>query len=216
MRIQTMIGVFAAPFLLTQPAQATGLLSSLWPATDAELQAVNWSGFFASPRLNYARFDVTGDGAAGFNELEGPLVGGRIGYDWQVGRFVLGLASEGQIGFAEEDGSGPADGSELSLDTFGTITGRVGVTSGRFLFFATGGAAFSQIEISNAFEDDETLSGWTAGGGVEYAWNAATFVRLEYNRVELDEGDFSNLPGTADSIGLESDMFGIGFIRKFH
>jgi len=203
------VALIAAP-----PANATDLISKLWPATDAELGAPDWSGFAASPRVNYTQFDVTGDAAPGFDDLEGLLVGGQLAYDWHYDHFVFGVETAGQLGFAEENGRGAVRNFELELGSFGLVAGRAGFTYGRFLVFGKGGGAFARLEASGPTEETENMSGWIAGGGVEYAWNEGTFLRFEYNRVELDEETFDNLPAGSDEIGLEADIFSVGFTRK--
>ena len=92
-------------------------------------------------------------------------------------------------------------------DWQGSFRGRLGYASGRFLFYAAGGAAFTQVRssardtlTSNVFDtpaftpeeggtqihsggpgrDDSTLLGWTGGGGVEYALCNAVTLGVEY------------------------------------
>jgi len=84
--------------------------------------------------------------------------GGQIGYNYQIGAFVLG--AEADLQWADV---GNRFGSD-SNDWFGTVRARAGVAFDRVLVYATGGFAFS---------DDPT--GWSVGGGVEWALPANLF-----------------------------------------
>lgn len=214
MRMYAGAALAAIALVVAGPASATDLISKLWPATDAELGAPDWSGFSASPRVTYNQFGVTGDATSGFDELEGFLIGGHLAYDWHYNYFLVGVESSGLIGFAEEDGRGALSNFELALESFGLVAVRAGFTHGRFMVFGKGGAAFASVEASGPADETENLSGWVVGGGVEYAWNHGTFLRFEYNRVELDEERFDNLPAGSDEIGLEADIFSVGLVRK--
>jgi len=206
-----------AALILATPAQAGGLISQLWPATDAELGVVDWSGFSAAPEFGIQSFTATGDADGAFGDLEGWTVGGELGYDRQFGRFVAGVWSTGEFAFADANGRGAAAGLEAEVKSYGAIKARLGITAGRFLVYGTGGAAFANVEVSGGGfgSDDQNLSGWLAGGGVEYAWNRGTFLRFEYNRVELEEARFSTLPIGNGNLGLEADVFDFGLVRKF-
>ena len=87
---------------------------------------------------------------------------------------------------------------EDSADWFGTVRLRAGVAFDQFLIYATGGLAYT---------DNNT--GWTAGGGVEWAlpvnWfgSSAVTLGLEGLWVSLDEDDDNNgVIGTFTPAGL--------------
>ncbi|WP_343234574.1 outer membrane protein [Microvirga splendida] len=136
--------------------------------------------------------------------------GGQIGYNYQIGSFVIGLETDIQwadTGDAEDVRFFPAGApgtfvpgefnNDLS-DWFGTVRARAGVAFDRVLIYATGGLAYS---------DDTT--GWVAGGGVEWAlpvnWfgsSAVTFgiegLWLSFDR---DDDDFNGVVGTFTPAG---------------
>ena len=159
------------------------------------------------------------------------LGGGQLGYQQQFGHFVIGV----EVDFDGATGNGDratttnnfvtpmfttpgnTDGDTVisvlkskhraEADWQGSFRGRLGYASGRFLFYAAGGAAFTQVRssardtlTSNVFDtpaftpeeggtqihsggparDDSTLLGWTGGGGVEYALCNAVTLGVEY------------------------------------
>ena len=136
-------------------------------------------------------------------DIDGFLIGGTAGFNYALSpSFVAGI--EGDIVYADIDGSfGPGDlpggfkcgvgPCTTEIDWLATVRGRVGVTFDRFMIFGTGGLAVagveSQIENTSAFQVDDTLVGWTAGGGVEYAFSDQWSAKVEYLHVDLGETD---------------------------
>ena len=134
-------------------------------------------------------------GFAASNGDDGGFVGGaQVGYNYQIGSFVVGL--EGDIQYADFgadgtfdfDGDGVFDDDFDSSDWFGTVRARAGVAFDRALIYATGGFAFA---------DDAT--GWTVGGGVEYAFTNNLSAKIEGLYVNLDnDDDFPGFDGETD------------------
>jgi outer membrane immunogenic protein len=109
---------------------------------------------------------------AGSHNAVGPLGGGQLGYNWQFGRWVLGI--EGQYSFAGLKGDHQNNALEVTIETLntagitvnsvdrltskvdgiGTIAGRIGFASeslDRTLFFVKGGAAFARVQFADQF-----------------------------------------------------------------
>lgn len=156
-----------------------------------------WTGFYAGVNAGYGWSDDDFD-AVDFadDEDDGGFVGGaQVGYNYQIGSFVVGVEGdlqyadfgrEGVFNFVDEDGD-VFSGELESSDWFGTVRARAGVAFGQALIYATGGFAFA---------DD--ANGWTAGGGVEYAFTNNLSLKIEGLYVSLDNdddfdfGDFDN------------------------
>jgi outer membrane immunogenic protein len=108
----------------------------------------------------------------------GGLAGGTVGCNYQTGMFVLGV--ENDLSWTDFSGSAVDQPPFVTTFTHGTKTtwldtlrGRVGVAVGRGLLYATGGAAFTNIDDtanSGAVVASQTYTatGWTVGGGVEW------------------------------------------------
>ncbi len=195
------------------PAAASdGRLSSLWRTPDAEMPPIVWSGFYVRPDIGFDTFKFTGAARSSYRDLEGFGIGGQIGYDHQVGNIVFGALTEGVFSFADADprGGGPGD---ADVESFGTVRARLGAAFGRWMLYGTGGAAFARLDLSDGLASQtKTLSGWVAGGGVEYMWWPNSAIRFEYLRVELEKERFGAIGTTA---GLEANVFNFGFVRKF-
>jgi outer membrane immunogenic protein len=132
---------------------------------------------------------------------EGFVGGGQIGYNYQMGSFVFGV--EADLQWADLGGSGgtafvpagfPASfvpaGTAGGIDWFGTVRARAGVAFGQALVYATGGFAYGGADDNNDFfsNNDDVRTGWTLGGGVEYAFTNNLTLGLEGLWVNL-EGD---------------------------
>jgi outer membrane immunogenic protein len=137
----------------------------------------------------------------------GIIGGGQLGYNWQIGQTVLGFETDfqgsdiqgsttvtGPFGFAGAPGlalpAGMYTASE-KIDWLGTVRGRVGfVAWDRALIFATGGLAYGHIVANSLFTAPNvgtnysgsasvTKTGWTVGGGFEYAFTNNWSAKIE-------------------------------------
>ena len=137
-------------------AQAADLPSKKAPPLPPPPPLFSWTGVYVGANLGGSFGDRTGSGVSG---------GGEIGYNYQLSPlFVLGAEADIQ-------------GSSLnlpnrSLDYFGTVRGRVGVTplDPRLLVYGTGGFAYAQIRYSSSPSLTDNRTGYAAGGGVEWAF----------------------------------------------
>ncbi|WP_407519657.1 outer membrane protein [Methylobacterium oryzisoli] len=66
------------------------------------------------------------------------------------------------------------------LDFFGTVRGRLGYAFDRVLFYGTGGFAYGSGGGTNFGlpNNDDFRTGWTAGGGIEYALPTDSFLNF--------------------------------------
>lgn len=137
-------------------------------------------------------------------------VGGQIGYNFQAGNFVFGV--EGDVNWV----NGQTSASFAPPVTFGfvnatsefdwmaTIRGRAGVAFSQVLIYGTGGVAFARFSDAwgytsfgaREFANDETRTGWVAGGGIEYMFNRNWTVK-----VEALYADFGSTDVTISALG---------------
>ena len=146
-----------------------------------------WTGFYVGVNAGYgwSNDDFDAFDAADVDDDGGFVGGAQVGYNYQIGSFVVGL--EGDIQYADFgaegafdfDGDGDDDTFESS-DWFGTVRARAGVAFGQALIYATGGFAFA---------DDAT--GWTVGGGLEYAFTNNLSAKIEGLYVNFEEDDIA-------------------------
>jgi outer membrane immunogenic protein len=152
----------------------------------------NWTGFYVGINGGggFGRSDFSAPFASGSFDTSGGLVGGTVGYNWQMDPVVFGL--EGDIDWSNIRGSATCGGTtcETRNDWLGTVRGRLGYAFDRFLPYVTGGAAFGNIKTSIAGVGDSSDSkvGWTLGGGLEAAIAGPWTAKVEYLYVDLGKG----------------------------
>jgi outer membrane immunogenic protein len=127
-----------------------------------------------------ARTPVPGGGCT--EDEDGGDFGGRLGYDWQTGGFVLGIVGEASTADVRDSVSAfsitPARYAfSRELSWLGALRARVGVGSSKVLLYATGGGvrgsiknSFDTSNVVNTFVRSGADSAWgyQAGGGLEY------------------------------------------------
>jgi outer membrane immunogenic protein len=175
----------------------------------------NWTGVYAGVNLggSWGRqcaeiFDGGFPVASDCVHPNGVIGGGQIGYNWQFAPWfgwgnavVLGLEGDFQgsnqktdenFGFGRFTFNGttfPAVAGTFTdrLEWFGTIRGRVGVAFDRVLPYVTGGWAFGHRTIDiDGFSTSTTMTdGWTAGGGVEWAFWQNWTAKFEYLYIDF-------------------------------
>jgi len=180
-----------------------------------------WSGFYAGVNAGWGwRSDdrqsvILGGAVPGTlnfdNNNDGGFTGGaQIGYNYQIGSFVIGLETDIQwadtdqnvdVAFVPAGAPGtfvPGTFDNNLSDWFGTVRARAGVAFDRVLIYATGGLAYT-----------DNTTGWVAGGGVEWAlpvnWFGSSAVTFGIEGLWLgfddDNNDFDGIVGTFTPAG---------------
>ena len=184
-----------------------------------------WEGAYVGLHAGYGWGDVsvkdtTGGVAPGPFDYtaKGFLGGATAGYNLQAGIAVVGI--EGDIGYLRLKGSGiipssdPAQHQDITLDggLYGDITGRLGFVLGNALIYGKGGLALYDGEALQkttkpgfVSHGTDTFTGWTAGGGIEFALSPHTTLKAEYLHF-----DFGHQGGDQTSV---TDV-PIGFVYK--
>ena len=204
------------------------------PMMSSPATAFSWTGFYLGLHGGYGWGDADSDLSSG---LEGDIAGASVdldgwfggvqgGYNYQMGNFVLGL--EADASWSGIDGDGSGDGtvgagptpvtynSQVDLDWLATVRLRAGFAIDRALIYGTGGVAFAQVNYDYDVTDgtdtisgsnDENMTGWTIGGGVEYAATQNFMVKLEYLYTDL--GDFDDSVTTAGAGAIPADTYSV-------
>lgn len=181
-----------------------------------------WTGFYVGANAGYAwgQIDsttisaVTGlggvTGLGAFSDPDGFTGGGQIGYNYQIGQWVLGAEADFQGADLKSSAADFANNITASseINWFGTVRARVGYSFDRFLPYVTGGFAYGSVKNkintgAIAFSDDNTQYGWTVGAGLEYAFTNNLTAKLEYLYVDLDKESF-NVPGGTFTSNIET------------
>ena len=173
----------------------------------------NWTGFYAGGHLGYAwgSSNWTAPGVSGSLDLAQPVdtfaetgsffEGLQAGYNYMLPNRVLigaeidasfpafqnlaGISIGGISNFTSPT-LGPVSYSETVLSS-GTVRGRIGYAPGNWLFYATGGFAWSydQLTLTQLASGTTDMPflwrlGWAAGAGVEVPVVPHWTARLEY------------------------------------
>lgn len=172
-----------------------------------------WTGCYIGAQAGYGRGnkdfanasdpsleqDIGPPGAVVRDRIDGGLVGGQLGCNYQFGsNWVIGL--EGDYDWSDLKGNvtDPFFGGKnlyAKTDWLASATGRVGYSWDRVLFYAKGGAAWTRdqyeamVVTAPTFSANESRSGWTAGFGVEWAFTDNWSAKLEYDHYDFGRRD---------------------------
>lgn len=187
----------------------------------------SWTGFYIGGHLGYgfehSSVGITGNtpavaalislgtipGSLGADP-KGWLTGIQLGYNYEIGKFVIGAETDFSLADIQNKSSfvhvGPilpfafyTTSAEQRMQWFGTLRGRLGFTPvNNLMIYGTGGLAYGRVEYAGNINrsailvnfdllgsDTVTKTGWTAGGGIEYALSNRWSVKGEYLYYDL-------------------------------
>jgi outer membrane immunogenic protein len=145
------------------------------PPPPAEAAPFNWTGAYGRTNQLAPSTDAL--------MLGGPIGAAQFGYNSQTGPFVLGLEADVRRKSTDFIGASGLDLSNFRNEQgwIGTLRPRAGVAADQWLFYGTGGIAYSSGDEARAgFTGTAPRTGWTVGGGVEYAPGKQWSLGLEY------------------------------------
>jgi opacity protein-like surface antigen len=176
---------------------------------------MNWSGFYIGGHLGGGwsddrwsdPFGSTPSGFGGINvagfgdttHATGPLGGGQIGANWQIGHWVLGVQADASAADLRGEntcfsGLGGVDCQHI-VNSLGTLTGRLGFAWDRSLIYAKGGGAWTdttynlnantQVLTDGTGSTNIVAGGWTVGAGLEYALTDHWTTTFEYDHIGI-------------------------------
>jgi outer membrane immunogenic protein len=162
------------------------------PRAPAYVPFFSWTGLYIGANGGYgfgkSRWtdSVTGFTTGDF-DVSGWLAGGTLGYNMQMGSAVVGL--EADFDWSNIKGSTTACGTtcETANQWLGTGRARIGYAFDRFMPYITGGVAFGRVKatMTGLGSHASNQIGWTAGGGIEYAFVSNWTAKAEYLYVDL-------------------------------
>jgi outer membrane immunogenic protein len=144
-------------------------------------------------------FNLDGDGVVG---------GAQLGFNWQVApNWVIGVEADvSGTGIRGSSFAGVAFGGlptnccdlymSKEIDWLATVRGRLGYAWDRWMVYGTGGVAWAGVsgdvftnrpftaEVRGSYRSTKT--GWTGGGGIEWAFADNWTARAEYLYYDID------------------------------
>jgi opacity protein-like surface antigen len=224
------------------PAMASELRHAI-PEYRAPAANYDWTGFYVGAHVGSSRTKTTAsaiDAATGVSVVPANVSppdwhgGIQVGYDYMTpSRVVLGVTADVSSGSRQTATAADTSGtSAIELNVFDTQTvrARLGFAADNVLFYGTGGWAWSsnqhvRAQLTGALNlatagtaeaVNKYLSGWTAGGGVAYAFAQNWNVFAEYRHVSYGTSSialpFSQLWTTSKT---EVSSIGFGVNYKF-
>jgi outer membrane immunogenic protein len=190
----------------------------------------SWTGFYIGGNIGGAwnQGNVT-DSLFGLNFANGNnngrfIGGGEVGFNYQIGGFVIG--AEGDFDWAANSNNGgngvfiPAVGNVLVTSNnnwVSTLAARFGFAADHWLFYGKAGGGWvgnNGFTVTNTTtgasitgSNSNTNSGWLVGAGVEWAVANNWTVKLEYDYLGLSSRTVT-VPATAPF--LAGDTFNTG------
>jgi opacity protein-like surface antigen len=197
----------------------------------------DWTGFYVGANAGAAwgrsRWDFAGDGAVS-PHVAGFLAGGDIGYNYQAGKWVMGV--EGAAGWTNARGARPCPGGffytcEEGFTALSTATGRIGYAFDRYLPYVKAGAviapAQARVVCGTGSQptivpltgcpgqgDSKLLAGWTAGLGYEFGLTRNVSAKAEVMYFDLG-GDSHSLAGVSSDLQRSGFMSTMGLRYRF-
>lgn len=186
----------------------------------------SWTGFFIGAHGGFAW------GIEGSSQNTGLITssldansafgGVQLGYNtYLTGKWVVGYVLDLSAGNIAASGSSFAPfavAASSKIDYFGTARARFGYALDHFLPYITVGTAwihdsFSEIVAATgveAFGRDQFYLGWTAGAGIEYAFDSNWSVFADYQHADLGKAYDTILPSGIRFTDLRLDLISLG------
>jgi outer membrane immunogenic protein len=194
---------------------AAGVLAGGALLTNGQKVTSDWSGFYVGGHLGCAWAGQTwtntnnaiigGLGDTATFDNDGWIGGAQLGYNWQFGRWVVGLEGTYSNGNSKDETAGQ-DGIfayRLSADISHiiTATARLGYAfDNRFMGYVKAGFASAEIEagsfLTNGAQSASGSSssrhnGYALGAGIEYMATNNIVLGLDYTFINLEDKEYS-------------------------
>jgi outer membrane immunogenic protein len=214
MRRKYLIAIAATAILAASPVLAADMELKAPPIPVAP----SWTGFYVglnggggwdqnSWTFPTAQFFTAAANQGFVTNPSGGVAGGQIGYNFQIGQWVLGVEFAGDWSGISQRLVGPVtpafplDTYTTRIQDYETLTARVGYAPawpgygpGNWLWYAKAGGATGGVNFNGAsgapvsgvtFSDTQRLIGVTAGAGVEFMWASHFVLGVEYDYIAL-------------------------------
>jgi len=165
----------AATLLLTGAASAADLAARPYTKAPAPMVSVyNWTGFYIGVNAGGA----WSESGTNFGDASGFVGGGQIGYNWQMGSFVLG----GEADLAVASFKTNLSDNKYRTDLLSSLRARLGFAFDRIMIYGTGGVGVAKGKV---YSSDYPSKRFTTvrpvlGAGAEFAVTNNFLLRAEF------------------------------------
>jgi len=230
MNFKIILSASLIAFVASGSAFAADAIVSQEPAPLAA-NVFSWGGAYVGGEIGWGwgRGKLDGDASDNYSEFkpDGFLGGVYAGYNFDMGNNII-LGVDGNFDFNNQkeshdyfSGGRPVQTSvESKLEWSGAVRARAGYAIDRFMPYIAGGVAFGELKNSltvggsTNYSDDKTMTGFTAGAGIDYAATDNILLRFEYRYTDFGHKDFDL--GTIDTRGsYKTNDIRLGVAYKF-
>jgi outer membrane immunogenic protein len=235
--VGALVSILATVTFCTNNAWATDLRGKEYIAPSEEAEVYQppspiWQGLYWGVSAGYGwgtseqTYDRNDNHGIASTDPEGALGAFTVGYNFvPAPGFLIGAEADLGIMDISADDKEVYDGHVYRTQfggLWGTIRARAGVILGKALIYGTGGVAFmetDEISIGNTpgetAVNDDLRSGWTVGGGIEYALMPGVTGKVEY--LHMDFGTHEGLSDNREDFSFknEVDLVRAGLNFKF-
>jgi len=214
------------PYMKAPPPPYAPAFSWTGTYVGANLGAA-WGSFNFNPvTTNNLTGVVTAPGAVSASRSS-IIGGGQVGYNWQIGQWVLGLEQDIQFAGLKQTVSfaAPAgffvtgDSMAVKTDYLSATRARLGIAWDRALFYAAGGLETGMFDVTSTYaargaggspligftDANKMHFGYTIGGGIDYAVTDNVWLGVEYRYFDVGTetynlGAFTPAGGAAQTV----------------
>jgi outer membrane immunogenic protein len=237
--VSTFVSSVAGMLVLSAVAPvAAADLNPVYKAPVPAIAPFNWNGFYLGANVGGAwasnavsQSNLVKNGNRDFNVTSSGVVGGgQFGYNLVAApNWLLGV--EADVSGADLNGAttNPDSGVKFNekIDAFGTVRGRVGYVVNNWLFYGTGGFAwsddtFTRTQVAagpnsppagDVRTNSPTRAGWAAGGGIEYGFAKNWSARVEYLHYDFGDQSFSFTASNGSFRGIDEGRLSVDSVR---
>ena len=181
--------------------------------------AFTWTGFYVGLNGGWGWGSLS---SSNFSAPTGGVLGGQVGYNYQIGQFVIGGEADLDGTFFSHSSNYLGGTNKFSTGALTTERVRLGIGLDRTLLFLTGG--YAGLQTTGKFTDgftnivttqDVWRNGGAIGAGIEYAFTNNITAKAEYLYLPFSGATyFQNTPITEKNT-LDVSLFRVGVNYKF-
>jgi outer membrane immunogenic protein len=213
MKLKALLLASTVALVAATGAKAADAVIEQEPAPVVVAPTFTWNGAYIGGQVGYGwgKADFSGDVFTNDSVKPDGFLGGLYaGYNFDLGNNVV-LGIDGDITYNDLSKGIRVYNDDLEVGSFenklrwsGAVRARAGYAFDRFLPYIAGGVAFGDVKIT----------GWTVGGGVDYAATDNLIVRLEYRYTDYGDKniDFGGLSVKND---FKTNEVRLGVAYKF-
>jgi outer membrane immunogenic protein len=186
--------------------------STVEPGFDPIQNSSIWTGPYAGlyGALKWQSVGVMGGSDVDLNANK--QIGGYVGINQELGNSLIG-GLEWQGGFSGKSETNGGITAEQDWET--SLRARMGYAVEQNLFYGLAGLGATRVSASDASGSDQNwLTGWTVGAGVEHQFSDRISGRLEYDYSKYGAQKF-DLGSSSPDIGLTGHGLKLGVGYKF-